>query len=140
MEAEFADSEEAAIRAEGLMGDPWHAAKQLAYKGIIDIDGNANSWSGYFWKVYSNSVVLKVDSNFEQWHYEYARPWEHYIPVAANMSNLFDQIELVLNPEKIEKMQQVADASTELARITLNWSLAQVENRTRAVLASRPVL
>ena len=36
----------------------------LAYKAIIDIDGNSNAWSGLYWKLLSNSAVLKVCKHY----------------------------------------------------------------------------
>jgi hypothetical protein len=63
-------------------------------RGIIDIDGNANSWDGLFWKLLSNSVVLKVESNNSQWYYSQLKPWHHFVPVKADLSDLVEKVEL----------------------------------------------
>ena len=34
--------------------------EMLGARGVVDVDGNANSWDGLFWKLLSNSVVLKA--------------------------------------------------------------------------------
>ena len=39
----------------------------LAAKAVVDVDGNSNSWAGCFWKLGSNSVVLKVVTELRQW-------------------------------------------------------------------------
>jgi len=67
--------------------------EQLSYKYLIDIDGEVNAWSGLFWKLYSNSVVFKVDSHYEQWYYKGIKPWMHYIPVKGDLSDLDSQFE-----------------------------------------------
>jgi Glycosyl transferase family 90 len=64
----------------------------LKYKYQIDIDGEVTAWSGLWWKLYSNSVVLKVESHYEQWYYNLLIPWEHYIPIRPNFSDFEEQL------------------------------------------------
>lgn len=54
---------------------------QLQYKYILDLDGMVNAWSGLYWKLYSNSLVFKVQSIWEQWYYPLLIPNVHYIDV-----------------------------------------------------------
>ncbi|MEI8365360.1 MAG: glycosyl transferase family 90 [Parachlamydiaceae bacterium] len=42
--------------------------------------------------LWSNSVVLKQTSDNIQWYYLGIKPYEHYIPVANNFSDLIDKI------------------------------------------------
>jgi hypothetical protein len=65
------------------------------YKYLIDIDGNSNAWSGLFQKLLSGSVVLKVESEdrFRQWYYDRLIPWEHYIPIKKDLSDLMEKVE-----------------------------------------------
>ena len=42
---------------------------QLQYKFLIDADGFVSTWSGLFWKLYSNSVPVKLRSHWEHWYY-----------------------------------------------------------------------
>jgi len=58
----------------------------LTYRYLLDIDGMVNAWSGLFWKLYSHSVVFKVQSYYEQWYYDMLIPLVHYIP----LNTLFD--------------------------------------------------
>ncbi len=64
-------------------------------KFLLEIDGYANSW-GFLAKLLMGCCVLKVDSPFEQWFYPDLKPWLHYIPVAQDLSNLFETMEWCL--------------------------------------------
>jgi hypothetical protein len=72
---------------------PLTLGNMLQYKYQIDIDGMANSWDGFFWKLYSNSLVFKVTSHWEQWFYKDLKPWVHYIPVTYDLSDLLEKLE-----------------------------------------------
>ena len=39
-----------------------------------------------------DSVVLKQDSGYYEHFYSQLRPWEHYIPVRADLGDLLDKI------------------------------------------------
>jgi hypothetical protein len=64
------------------------------WKYAIDIDGNSNAWAGLFQKLLSGAVVLKVDgeAGWRQWYYDRLSPFENYVPVAADMSDLAAKI------------------------------------------------
>ena len=73
------------------------------YRYHIDIDGNSNSWPGFFIKLLSGGATLKVTSplGYRQWYYERLAPWEHYVPVEADMSDLIEKADwLVANDAK----------------------------------------
>lgn len=94
----------------GIIGKREDQLEILKYRYQIDIDGNANSWNSFFLKLLSGSPVLKLDSefNFRQWYYFRLKPWENFVPVAADCSDLVEKIEfLQSNPvlaESIGKM------------------------------------
>jgi len=64
-------------------------SENFTKKYLIDIDGNSNSWPGFFMKLGSGSCVIKVDSpfSFYQWYYKYLTPWKHYVPVRNDLGN-----------------------------------------------------
>ncbi|MEW9806552.1 glycosyl transferase family 90 [Mesorhizobium sp. ZMM04-5] len=66
-------------------------------KFAVDIDGNANTWSNFLLRLHLGCCVLKVDSasGYRQWYYDRIRPWEHYVPVKADLSDLLEQIDWV---------------------------------------------
>ena len=93
--AQIADPEaEAWIAEAGLLRPfvPPEAFQQYKYQ--IDIDGNTTSWPGLFIKLLTGSVVLKVPprDGFEQWYYDRLKPWENFIPLALDMSDLPEKV------------------------------------------------
>ena len=67
--------------------------EQLAYKYIISVEGNDVS-SGLKWMLFSNSVVLTPQFTWESWAMEgKLKPFEHYIPLKADMSNVEEMIQ-----------------------------------------------
>jgi hypothetical protein len=107
------------IEQSGLVLDfvPWQKWNQ--YKYHIDVDGNSNAWSAFFYRLLSGSPVLKVESGrgLVQWFYERLVPWDNYVPVAPDMSDLVDKIRwLVHNDSAAQRIgrrgQELADAMT----------------------------
>lgn len=66
--------------------------EHLQFKYLIDIDGNASTYSRYFWILLSNSMPLKVTSDFKQWYYDGLEPYKHYVPVASDVSDIVEKI------------------------------------------------
>jgi hypothetical protein len=66
-------------------------------KFAIDIDGYTNTWTNFLARLHLGCCVLKVDSQFgyRQWYYDRIKPWEHFVPVKANMSDLAEKIDWV---------------------------------------------
>ncbi len=64
-------------------------------KFAIDIDGNTNSWSNFYVRLLLGCCVIKIasPSGFRQWYYAALQPWVHYVPVQADMADLFEKIE-----------------------------------------------
>lgn len=87
----------------------------LQYKYMIDIDGEVNSWSAFWWKLYSNSVVFKVNSHFEQWYYKELKEWVHYIPVKEDLSDLEEKYQWAM--EHPEECKQINNNSTEFIKL-----------------------
>ena len=81
------------LRAAGVVGEYVPFNEFVKYKYLIDVDGNACAWSSLFRKLYSNSVVLKVESDNTQWYYDSLIPWEHYIPIKSDLSDLSEKID-----------------------------------------------
>jgi hypothetical protein len=63
----------------------------LKYRFQVDIDGNSSSW-GFLPKLKMGSCVLKVMSDWHQWYYHGLRPWEHYIPIKNDLSDLEERV------------------------------------------------
>ncbi len=84
--------ERAGILRQGLPEASW-ARRKFA----IDVDGWTNTWSNLFVRMLLGCCVLKLDSKFgyRQWYYDRLTPWEHYVPVKADASDLGDMVEWV---------------------------------------------
>ena len=79
------------LHREGLLSatvNPWHAA---LHAWQVDIDGNVNSW-GLLWKLLSGSCILRVESPRRQWYHQRLKPWEHLVPVRADLGDLDEKL------------------------------------------------
>jgi glycosyl transferase family 90 len=97
------------IRESGLFRGfvPWQQWNR--YKYHIDIDGNANAWSAFFYRLLTGSPVLKVESSrgMMQWFYDRLKPWMNYVPIAPDISDLVDKARwLARNPATAQKIGQ----------------------------------
>jgi len=89
----------------------------LKYRYLIDIDGNSNSWSGLFEAMLMGACVLKVASpaGFREWYYDRLVPWENFIPVKQDMSDLEEGAEWAISHEAecrsmAENLRQLAES------------------------------
>ena len=69
-----------------LLRPPMSLCEVNQYKGVLDVDGNTNSWRGFFLKLHMNSIVYKVESHLRQWYYHELTRGINYVPV--DLSNL----------------------------------------------------
>ncbi len=86
---------DAFIKDHALRGPKVPMSEHARYKFGLDIDGMANAWS-FLDKLLMGSCLLKVASPYEQWFYGDLRPWVHYVPVRADLSDLEERIEWCL--------------------------------------------
>lgn len=110
----------------GLVGASRPEAEWLGDKYAIDIDGWTNSWSNLIVRMHFGCCVLKVESpdGFRQWWYDRLIPWEHYVPVEADMSDLLEKIEWTRNHDS--EASTIAANGQALARsMTLESETAQ---------------
>jgi len=79
------------------------------WKFQIDIDGMTSSWPGFFSKLLSRSVVLKIDSikGWRQWYYDRLTPWIHYVPIRSDFSDLAPIIRFLRNHPQVA--EEIAD-------------------------------
>jgi hypothetical protein len=83
----------------GVFSPPVPQTEFLKYRYQIDIDGNSNSWS-FLLKLSMGSCVLKVASEWRQWYYDGLRPWEHYVPVSGDLSDLEERVRWCLDNDE----------------------------------------
>lgn len=96
-------------------------ATQLKHPFLLDLDGFASAWSAFYWKMLSQSVVIKHASGWEQWYYGSLAPNTHYIPI----DNLRTVPKLLAwcnaNPEECKR---ISAAATRFATKIINWNHA----------------
>jgi hypothetical protein len=66
--------------------------EHLRYKYLPVLDGNMCTYPGYQWRLLSDALTLKQESDQIQWFYGALRPYEHYLPIAHDMSDLVQKI------------------------------------------------
>lgn len=122
--------------ADHLTGAGRAEAAWLGDRYAIDIDGWTNAWSNLLIRLHFGCCVLKVASadGYRQWWYDRLAPWEHYVPVRADMSDLAEKIDWVRSNDG--EAQAIAQRGQALARsmtlqsetdvgadiITKNWN------------------
>ena len=80
------------LKDQHLFSQGWPIRDFAHHRFTLDIDGHANAW-GLLEKLIFGCCVLKVHSPFEQWYYPRLHPWEHYVPVSADLSDLADAVQ-----------------------------------------------
>ncbi|MEL7090220.1 MAG: glycosyl transferase family 90 [Pseudomonadota bacterium] len=110
------DYVDAELDAAGLIGPKVPQDSWAGRKFAIDIDGVTNTWDNFLRRLKMGCCVLKVASpfGFAQWYYPLLRPFEHYVPIRADLSDLAEQIDWVrAHPAKAA---QIAEAGQAAAR------------------------
>lgn len=74
--------------------------QHLAYAYLPTLDGVCCTYPGYLWRLLSNSVVFKQEAGTRQWFYDSLKPYEHYIPIKKDLSDLIAQIEWAKKNDK----------------------------------------
>lgn len=120
----MADFHPLALR-QGLLGEPMPARSWLGRKFAIDIDGYTNTWSNLLVRMLYGCCVLKVESQFgyRQWYYDQIKPFEHYVPVSADMADFDEKIEWVRSHHA--EARAIAERGQALARTLTFASQAQ---------------
>lgn len=122
----------------GLWGCWIEQSSWIGDKYAIDIDGNSNTWSNFLIRLHLGCCVLKVDSvlGYRQWYYDRIRPWEHFVPVKADLSNLAEQVDWVRSNDS--RAREIAANGQAFARtMTLESETGAAVN---AIVASKAPL
>ncbi|XP_029559016.1 protein O-glucosyltransferase 2 [Salmo trutta] len=83
------------------------------YKYQINIDGTVAAYRLPY-LLAGDSVVLKQDSGYYEHFYSQLRPWEHYIPIRADLADLQEKIHWAR--EQDEEARKIAVAGQQFAR------------------------
>ncbi|KAJ7113278.1 glycosyl transferase family 90-domain-containing protein [Mycena crocata] len=96
---------DAVIAEYNITGDGQAREDMYEYKYALDVDGT--TFSGrYLGLLRSGSLVFKA-TVFEEYFNGWLRPYEHYIPVLEDLSDLVEKIEWANeNPDEARRIQQ----------------------------------
>jgi len=85
--------------------------EHLKHKYLPVLDGFMCSYSGYQWRLLSNSLCFKQKSKEIQWFYLALQPYKHYIPIENDMSDLVEKIKWARSFD--DKCKEIANNATE---------------------------
>ncbi len=103
------------IKNSGFMAAYEPAIDQVKYKYLIDIDGHGCTWTGLFLRLLTSSTLIRVISSngYKQWFYDRLIPWENYVPVKEDLSDLEDVVVYLTNHD--QKAKAIGEAGKKLA-------------------------
>jgi Glycosyl transferase family 90 len=122
------------VIASNCLGLPISETSWLADKYAIDIDGWTNTWSNFLIRLHFGCCVLKIESPtaHRQWYYDRIRPWEHFVPVKADMSDLAEKIDWVRsNDREAEEIAQRGQAFAQSMTFEseTDWAIDAIRKR-----------
>lgn len=90
-----ADSPEtiSALSHAHVIRGPRSKRDHLHHKYLPVLDGHMCTYPGYQWRLLSNSVAFKQESDQIQWFYGGLEPYQHYVPIRNDLSDLLSQID-----------------------------------------------
>ena len=110
----------------------------VQFRGILDIDGNANAW-GLFWRLASGSVVFRVESPWTNSYIDRLKPWVHFIPIFENLTNL-EEVTRIVTTDDSSELQLLSDiamnAITFVKPITYSSEVERVANNLTYLFGS----
>ncbi len=77
----------------GLMGQYLSMKDHPRYKYLMNVEAGCANTPRFSLLLHTNSVVLKNETNSILWFYKALSPFEHFIPVAGDLSDLLSKIE-----------------------------------------------
>ncbi len=66
--------------------------EHLFYAYLPVLDGYTSTYPGYLWRLLSDCVAFKQDSEDSQWFYDALHPYVHYVPIQNRMVDLIEKI------------------------------------------------
>lgn len=103
---------------QGFMGEWISMQETIQHKYLMDIDGNCAPTPRFPLLLHSNSVILKNMTDSMLWFYGTIKPYEHFIPVKENLSDLLTQLAWAKNHD--EECQKISENARKLAAEVLS--------------------
>lgn len=102
------------IKNSGFMVSYTPTIEQINYKYQINIDGHAGIWPGLFLRLLTGGTSLNVKSErgFRQWFHDRLIPWENYVPIKSDLSDLEETVLYLKNHDDLAK--KIGEAGRQL--------------------------
>lgn len=98
------------IHSEGVVSDYVDFFDFLKFKYLVDVDGICCAWISLFRKLASQSVAVKIQSEYQQWYYDRLKPWVHYVPLRSDLQDVTSVYEwLVMHPNECKRITKNAN-------------------------------
>lgn len=81
------------------MGKSLTFEEQSHFKFIIHAPGHVQAYRLSL-ELAMRSVILLIDSEYQLWYQKWLNPWEHYVPVSADLSDLNERIKWCLTHDE----------------------------------------
>lgn len=101
------------LEKEGLVGERISWEEFLACKYLPYVDGYMTAAPALQWRLLSNSVTFKPETNEIQWFYRALEPYVHYIPVKTDLSDLIEKFDWAKSHDS--QCEQIARNATQFA-------------------------
>lgn len=98
------------IEKEGLFGNRVSWDEFLDYKYLPIVDGVCCAAPALQWRLLSNSLTLKQESDEIQWFYRAIEPYTHYIPIKNDLSDIIEKMQWAKTHDPLCK--EIAEHST----------------------------
>lgn len=124
------------LAREGVLHDEVPFETFFNCKYVVDVDGYHCAWKSLFLKLMMGSVVLKIDSPFEQWYHRSLRPWRHYIPISQDLKELTEIYGWLISHD--EASRQIAEEGAKLvSQMTLEPALHGIAALVNDILGNQ---
>lgn len=91
----------------------------LKFKYQLLLDGNSCAYSRFYWQLFSESLILKQQSDRIQWFYQALKPWVHYLPLDRDLKDLPQAIDWAIGHD--EEAREIAKEGRAFALDNLTY-------------------
>lgn len=101
------------LEKEGMLGKNITWEEFLDCKYLPYVDGYMSASPALQWRLLSNSVTFKPETNEVQWFHRVLAPFIHYIPIKADLSDLMGKLDWAKTHDL--QCKQIAENATQFA-------------------------
>jgi hypothetical protein len=127
---------EAELPEDNMMSVRRPIADWVMNRGLFDVDGNVNAW-GLRWRLQSGSVIFRIEGPHINQYILALRPWKHYVPIAADLSDLEDKTSLITSDSAatVQLLKEIARAASVYSKkFTLESEIERVARALSIIL------